>query len=69
MDFPFSDDFKAEVKEYNFKYKCSDCAHFYEEKNRCSFDYPIDKTSYFYIMKLSEGHVPRFSFCKHFELN
>ncbi|MCX6112840.1 MAG: hypothetical protein NTY22_06120 [Proteobacteria bacterium] len=66
---PASEDFKAEVKKYNLRYKCVDCAHFHEPNNRCSFDYPIDQTSYFYIMNYGEGHIPRFSFCKHFELN
>jgi hypothetical protein len=71
MDFPFSEDFKLEVKQYNLKYKCDSCAHFDEPGSRCSYDYPTDNGNYFYIMNYGAKHKygPRFSFCKHFELN
>ncbi len=69
MDFLFSEDFKKEASLYNLKYKCIDCAHFHEPKQRCSFEYPTEQHNYFYIMDYGEKHTPRFSFCKHFEVN
>ena len=69
MDFPFSEDFKNQVKVFNLKYKCADCVNFNEPDERCSFDYPMDGHRLFYVMDYGYGHLPRFSFCKHFELN
>jgi hypothetical protein len=69
MDFPFSEEFKTEAKKYNFKYKCIDCSHFNEPEQKCSFEYPTDQHNYFYVMDYGDKHVPRFSFCKHFEIN
>ena len=69
MDFPFSEEFKSEVAKYNLKYKCDTCAHFHELQHRCSYDYPMDQIGYLYIMDYGEKHSPRFSFCKHFEVN
>jgi len=68
MDFPFSDEFRSEAKQYNLKYKCSDCVHFDEPHLRCSFDYPTDQHYHFYVLDYGEKHTPRFSFCKHFEI-
>ena len=72
MDFYLTEGFNHEVKLYNLKYKCDDCAHFDGQGNRCSFDHPMSSAANFYVMDYGEKHSkygPRFSFCKHFELN
>ena len=71
MNFPFSEGFKKEAVEYDLKYRCSDCVHFDEPALKCSYEFPVDQHYLFYILDFGPKHVkygPRFSFCKHFEV-
>lgn len=69
MDFIFSEDFAKEAKIYNLKYKCIDCTHYQEKESICSLEYPITGHNHFYILDYGENHIPRFTFCKYFEIN